>query len=163
MNKMKTLMMVIGLAIGLITFSSGYAGHQATDVATLEDPANPPGTAGGGDIPTPFGNANQKVELADGEIYILNGKVEFIVDEPYFKVDLKKHTWLANANRVADPYYLLLGPTGQWTALKDKQVQITVKAHGVIEEFTGMTSPPRYTVQLESQAEPVGLDGGISR
>src|SRR5437870_1469834 len=62
---------------------------------------------GGGDVPVPYANTNQHVELADGENYTLVGIVRFMGGLPYLQVDLQQHPWLATADRVAYPYYSL--------------------------------------------------------
>ena len=50
----------------------------------------------GGEIPWPFQTANQVAELADGERYVLMGRVILHSAEARFDVDLAHHTWLAS-------------------------------------------------------------------
>jgi hypothetical protein len=107
----------------------------------------------GHDVPSPFGTANQKVELADGEIYVLFGRVLILGEKPFFEVDFGAHPWLANEKRKADPYYDLEWSTATWKALDGQKVQLTVKAHGHI--MTGPTQTAQYILSLEPLADPV--------
>lgn len=90
---------------------------------------------GGGGVPSPFGEkSNRKVELADGEMYVLDGKVVFDNnDVAWFWVDLAKHPWLANQKRQQNPYYLLLGSKEDWRQYADKSIQLICIAHESIE------------------------------
>ena len=86
---------------------------------------------GGGGVPSPFvENSNRKVELADGEMYTLQGKVVFDNnDVACFWVDLAKHPWLANQRRQQNPYYRLLGSKDQWREYNEKAIQLICVAH----------------------------------
>lgn len=86
---------------------------------------------GGGGVPSPFTeNSNRKVELADGEMYTLQGKVVFDNnDVAWFWVDLAKHPWLANQKRQQNPYYRLMGSKEQWREYNEKSVQLICVAH----------------------------------
>lgn len=98
---------------------------------------------GGGGVPSPFADSNRKVELADGELYTLDGKVVFDSNgEAQFWVNLAKHPWLANKSRVAYPFYKLVGPASQWKKYNEKSVRLMCIAHVV-------TSGDGYEIQLE--------------
>jgi hypothetical protein len=89
---------------------------------------------GGGGVPSPFGEtANRRVELADGEMYTLQGKVIFDAnDVPWFWVDLAKHPWLASQKRQQNPFYRLAGTRDQWREYNEKVIQLTCFARGYI-------------------------------
>jgi hypothetical protein len=118
MNK-KILAMLLGMSI--LTFAGATAFARG---------------GGGGGVPSPFvENSNRKVELADGEMYTLDGKVVFDNnDTPWFWVDLAKHPWLANQKRQQNPYYRLLGSKDQWRDYNDKAIELTCIAHVVVED-----------------------------
>lgn len=109
--------------------------------------------AGGGGVPSPFSdNSNRKVELADGEMYALYGKVVYdSFDIPYLWVDLSKHAWLANQQRRQNPFYRLLGQRDQWRGYEEKSVQLICIAHVVSNGG-----------QIEIELAPVSQPGAIS-
>ena len=81
---------------------------------------DPKPEGGGGDMPIPFG-LNGKVELADGEFYLLVGKITVLPKQRskktprvFFEVDFDQHPWLANAKRYANPGYPVEGPVSFW-------------------------------------------------
>jgi hypothetical protein len=85
------------------------------------------GPGDGHDVPTPFDirrHFNQRVELADGEKYLLWGDVK----RPYFKVDLHEHPWLKSSSGL-QKYYLLDGTEKIWEADEGQHVQLFCKAH----------------------------------
>lgn len=91
-------------------------------------------TYNGGEIPIPFETANQKVELADGEYYILVGKVSWD-DQGYFEPDFTEHPWLASEYRMKAPKYPTFSAEGMATAtreefesLSDQRVKVMVRA-----------------------------------
>jgi hypothetical protein len=95
------MMMILGLSA-----QTSYAEHPSCSRGDIY-------TGGSGDVPTPFGNVNQKYELADGEIYALPGK--FVAVPPagsasilstlYFAVETESYSWLTNKTRYAFRYY----------------------------------------------------------
>ncbi len=117
------------------------------------------GGGGGGDIPFPFETANQKAELADGEVYILSGRVVFapgpVSVEPaaYLEVDFKEHPWLESAKRKQVPFYLLENSEVDWKKWENQRVIVPVRAKGQI--LTNPHSDPVYTLTLKAIAEPV--------
>jgi hypothetical protein len=100
---------------------------------------------GGGGVPSPFvESSNRRVELADGEMYTLQGKVVFDSnDVAFFWVDLEKHPWLANAHRQQNPYYRLIGSKDQWREYNEKSIQLICIARGV-------TTADGYEIQLSA-------------
>ncbi len=93
-----------------------------------------PSKGGGGGIPSPFAaSANHKVELADGELYLLEGAVSFDdVGQAVFWVDLKKESWLASKGRMQNPYYKLTGSREQWVQYQGKPIVLACVAKGVV-------------------------------
>lgn len=96
---------------------------------------------GGGEVPTPFEAFNQKAELADGEDYLLVGRV---VIQPvagsgsdrlqaFLQVDLDVHPWLASARRKANPYYPLEGSVGFWRQYRGIRIKLPCQA---VEQIT---------------------------
>ena len=105
----------------------------------------------GGDVPTPFKNANQKVELAEGEYYILNGTVRIVGDTPLFRVDLSRHGWLESQQRKENPYYYLQGGADYWQTYAGKSVQLFAIARVRLVRFAGRLT---YSIELDSQVQP---------
>ena len=131
-----------GIAL-LSVFSGSYvfAGPFPSEYACIE-PEGP-----GGEVPDPHLSSNSKVELADGEVYTLFGTVFFGHDgNPYMEVDLKKHPWLANARRKANPIYPLEGQHGFWMQFNGSKIRFTCRAHGVIVDVRGN---PEYVIGLQ--------------
>lgn len=110
----------------------------------------------GGELPVPFEKANKKVELADGEEYVLSGRVMLAQvglkmgaqrGPVVFNIDLEEQPWLASASRVNNPFYPLQGAIEDWKDLLTAgKVKLSCIAHGVIR-YIG--SVPRYEIQLE--------------
>jgi hypothetical protein len=129
----------------------------------------------GGEIPVPFGGVNQRVELADGEEYFLVGTIVNIqaqdgVFQPYLKVDLDQHPWLANAHRVAFPYYPIASsdatlqgsgsrsPALDWRSLDGQPVQMWVRAHGQIAEIALELLSAPWLGRPRCVKRPSGID-----
>jgi hypothetical protein len=114
----------------------------------------------GGELPIPFDLANKKVELANGEPYILAGRVVLMQvrmrngelrSQPMFRVDLTEHPWLANNKRLNNPNYVLQGSLEEWKDLISVgKIQLPCIAHGVI---TYRGSVAEYDIQLERSRE----------
>jgi hypothetical protein len=112
------------------------------------------GGGGGNDVPTPFDVRNQKFELADGEIYVLFGRViigpsvygDISQKVPYLKVDLQKQGWLGNFQRREFPYYPIEADLKEWSLWEQKEVKVICKARGRI---VWNNSQPQYVIYLE--------------
>jgi hypothetical protein len=113
--------------------------------------AEPTHGPGGGGMPTPFGDSNIRVELADGELYTLDGRVVLVQTQlgaiaAYFEVDLNKQDWLANQTRRQEPYYLLQGKLSFWRQLNQQNIELTATAqvrilpdeHGVPQQVISL-------------------------
>jgi hypothetical protein len=93
---------------------------------------------GGGEMPGPFGCTNIHAELADGELYDLEGQV--VMDptgNAYLMIDLDKQEWLASAERQKSPYYPLEGNSSAWRQLNFQTVLLTAKADASIVKAPG--------------------------
>ena len=112
----------------------------------------------GGEIPWPFQTANQVVELADGERYVLMGRVLLIGSEPHFVVDLNQHPWLANSRRRADSSYPLAGTASYWRRYNGRRVQLRAVARWLYIESVGSTD-----ILLESLSDPAVVSEKDSR
>lgn len=91
---------------------------------------------GGGEIPTPFQELNQRAELADGEFYVLVGQVTQLTQTDgsvaaYLAIDFQSQPWLANGLRQKFPYYRLEGDTEFWSQYNGKKVRISCLARWV--------------------------------
>jgi hypothetical protein len=137
---------VAGFAWSAILVTVFSAAMASADV----DPE--PVRGGGGEIPTPF-SSNQKVELADGEIYSLVGTVKLYGGEAYFEIDFAQHPWLASAKRQSSPYYALSNPIDYWRKFEGAKLRLSVEAQGEI--VLGQEAGPRYSIRLQLLAEPV--------
>ena len=94
-----------------------------------------PRAGGGGGVPSPrmIASTNHHVELADGELYTLEGRL--VVDSTgalYFNVDLRKHPWLASAERVKNPYYAVEADPSAWQAYVGKRILLVAVARVVV-------------------------------
>jgi hypothetical protein len=112
------------------------------------------GSMNGGEVPYPFSGLNQKAELAHAEDYTLIGSVEKFGERFYFRVDLKKHPWLANSLRSADPRYPLLAGPFYWHDYMDITVQLFVRAEAKIVHIGGRS---HYVISLRPLAHPIIL------
>jgi hypothetical protein len=92
------------------------------------------GKGGGGGVPSPFAAAaNHRVELADQELYLLEGSVSFDdLGQAVFWVDLKKEPWLANKERIQNPFYRLVGTREQWNQYAGRTIIFACIAKGVV-------------------------------
>lgn len=113
---------------------------------------------GASDIPWPINVGNQKVELADGEVYRLAGKIVFApgvvsLDAiPYLEVDFEEHPWLESAKRKAWPFYPIENPVVDWKKWDGHRVVVLVRVSGQVLQSS--QSDPVYTLILKAQREP---------
>ena len=153
MSKKKRFVFMVSIMSGMIL--AGQTSSFAAGTAELrhEDGACA-GRSGGGDVPTPFEATDAKFELADGEIYLLTGRVELmpsLMDDsgsirPYLAVNLTQYPWLANAKRTESPYYVLEGTSRKWKAWDRFPVKLLCRAHGRIVTIGGKL---QYRITLE--------------
>jgi hypothetical protein len=121
-------------------------------------------TATGGEVPIPFEDSNQRVELADGEIYTLIGRVRFQLDTPYLEVDLGQHPWLANSKRKLSPVYPIdVSPSlpVDWKVLEGKLVKSYMRARGFITKLEfrpGVEPRLEYRIGLEAMLNPIQMN-----
>ncbi|NDD91734.1 hypothetical protein EBZ37_06590 [bacterium] len=111
----------------------------------------------GGEIPWPFQLSNQTVELADGDKYVLMGRVVIKNGSPRFVVDLERHPWLANSQRKVDSSYPLVGSVEYWKRYEDKLLQLRAQARWV-PNTSGQA--PYVDVTLSSLADPAVMREG---
>ena len=115
---------------------------------------------GGGELPSPFDTANRRVELAEGEAYLLVGRVVMMEGAafgddsgvvPYFRVDLTDQPWLATEKRVSQPYYRLEGSVEDWNRYVSMgKIKFPCVAHGVIKMIG---SRHIYSIYLEASTD----------
>jgi len=110
----------------------------------------------GGGSPGPHFDEHTKVELADGEEYILAGQVSMDLKYAryFFNVDLSVEPWLANARRIDNPFYELLKTDNiQWGKYLNKTIVIKCKAIAGFsrDQKTGKTT---YQPVLQLLAKP---------
>jgi len=119
------------------------------------------GSCNGGEVPIPFEDSNHRVELADGEIYTLIGRVRFLLDTPYLEVDLAQHPWLANSKRKLSPVYPIDGTPGlpiDWRLHEGKVVRTYMRARGFIARLEirpGYEPRLEYRIALEPMLQPI--------
>lgn len=163
----RSCMIALGIAVFLAAVGTSVLASDQSWTASGTDLARDRDTSGsdvsryaggGGGIPTPFEAANQKAELADGEVYLLIGRVEIypvLVNgaekyRPFFMVDLDKHPWLANEKRRLNPTYVLQGSVNYWKQFRGMRIKLPCVAHGVIDT-SGPT--PEYRLHLGKLAD----------
>ena len=140
------------MAMGVPQISEAW-----TDAAPLAgDEERPVPCGGAGDVPTPFLNTNQKVELSEGELYTLIGKVRFSRGGVFFEVDLVEHPWLASAKRRLNPFYSLDGSPSFWRKFEGRKVRIVVEAKGSVR-LNASNGEGEYSLSLQPVADPVVL------
>ncbi|MCM2323942.1 MAG: hypothetical protein NDJ90_11840 [Oligoflexia bacterium] len=148
---------IVASALLLAGLLGGMAAHAtAVDLAHDCRPGTVCHSAGGGsgEVPTPFDAVNQKVELADGEAYMLFGSVALVPFDDgfgerwkaYFEVDLKEHPWLGGEKRAKNPFYPLEGPINYWKQFRGMRIRLACDAKGVI--ITNEGAAPEYIIQL---------------
>jgi hypothetical protein len=84
--------------------------YSTEGLASLPNGCKPTDTPlGGGSGGIPGGlEANKKVELGEGEFYMLDGRLEWVAPRVLgFYVNFESHPWLENKRRTAEPYYIL--------------------------------------------------------
>lgn len=148
---------ILGLS-GALFF--GISKSDARELPSVHQAKSCGAFGGGGELPSPFDTANHRVELADGEAYLLVGRVVmmqnpgFSTDNrmfPYFRVDLNEHPWLATEKRISQPYYPLEGAVEDWKKYVGAgKVKLPCTAHGVVKFFG---SEVVYTMQLQASSD----------
>lgn len=109
----------------------------------------------GGEVPIPFEDLNQKVELADGEYYLLIGQISMDAPtfgirqtpRPFIQIDLDEHPWLGNSKRKKNPYYPIIGLASEWRKYEGHRVMLYGQAQWVVRiDEDGI---PRVTIWIE--------------
>jgi hypothetical protein len=108
----------------------------------------------GGDVPIPF-SANRKVELADGETYVLLGNIQYAPslitkskNAPYLHIDLEVHPWLASEGRKDFPFYPLILTGDQKLKLSaGTRIKVTAKARAFV--LSGKNQSYKLVMALE--------------
>ncbi|MCM2278232.1 MAG: hypothetical protein NDJ89_09170 [Oligoflexia bacterium] len=124
------------------------------------------GGGGSGEVPTPLEIYNQKVELADGERYILIGNVVLAEEgrdrwKAYFEIDFAEHPWLATEKRKKSPFYPLEGPISYWKQFRGLRIKMPCEARGIILQREGRE--PEYAIQLRPTRQGVIVTLGSAR
>jgi hypothetical protein len=146
----RTTWVLLWVSLSLVSSASWAAAPTDSGTPGTKDEVCP---GKGGDVPTPFSCANKRVELADGEKYILVGKIRTYGNTSYLEVDLDEHAWLATSRRQKSPYYPLAMPISFWKPWEGLRVKLLVEASGrVVFEPQGKTS---YIIVLLPASEPV--------
>lgn len=107
---------------------------------------------GSGGLPTRLTAGTTKVELADGERYILAGHIELSYGDVYLQIDFDEHPWLAGAKRRAAPAYQIDDSTANWKKFEGKRVLVNAVARAYIMEVDGKYI---YNLYLRPIKEPV--------
>jgi hypothetical protein len=117
-----------------------------------------------GTVPFPFEALNRHVELADGEVYLLQGVVHKAEGEFYFNVDLDLHPWLANQNRRQSPFYPIRVPSyvanasrTKWNLeqFREQTVRVLVRAHGMVRLSSNGGQYATYQIALDALEKPL--------
>ena len=152
-------LLALGVTLGAIGSKAAgpegsAAGESSVGGWVADDSGRPAPCGGSGDVPTPFLNTNQRVELSDGELYTLVGRIHALRDSALFEVDLAEHPWLASARRKASPLYGLEGSPSFWRRFDGKKVRVLVEAKG-IARLSPATGEPEYWLSLQPVADPI--------
>ncbi|OFZ81628.1 MAG: hypothetical protein A2583_10015 [Bdellovibrionales bacterium RIFOXYD1_FULL_53_11] len=114
---------------------------------------------GGGDVPTPLGMINQRVELADGERYSLIGWIRVDGNQLFFEADLDQQPWLARKKSPEGTYYPLF--TKDRIKLKnyaDLRVRLIAEANGFVKKISRKEMQFTYQIWLYPLLEPTQVD-----
>lgn len=165
---MKGLKSLVGITLKILSFFIFVTGLTAVvnrstfgidyDVRKARTcPGDVGGTGNEWDLPWPF-TTNQKVELADGEYYVLIGKLRKGYRDYYFEVDLELHPWLGHSKRKQNPYYLVRVESDfqLWEKAINKKLKVLIEAVGVIQEGNEFQGPS-YEIILKPVAKPIQL------
>lgn len=132
----------LGVALILLSASVFPGGAQA---------AIPTGGGNGNDMPAPFLAINQKVELADGERYVLAGRILEKDGFFYFRPDFGRHSWLSNGRRMQWPYYPFELSVSVPSSFVGKLVRFSGRAVGRVIFADGQY--PMYMIFLMPEGE----------
>jgi hypothetical protein len=117
-------------------------------------------TWAGNEVPTPFKDANLKVELADGEYYVLEGRVRSQSGTTFLEVDLERHHWLSNKHRSESPFYPLFGDAKTFAKYEGRLVRMMVIARARMRQQDNRFY---YSIWLDPQAEPKEIVQAVRR
>jgi hypothetical protein len=132
------LLAMLGSAQGI-----AFQGGEHDGLSQLPLPAcpseggeRPTPSGGGGNVPDPLAVYNEHVELADGEYYLLVGRIRIAPAlqgssrklQAYLAVDLKAHPWLANKKRRDFALYPIEGSVAAWKSYEGMRVKLAARA-----------------------------------
>ncbi len=107
----------------------------------------------GGGSEAPRGlSTDTRVELANGERYILSGSLETDGAGLFLRIDLHQFGWLASRTRVANPYYRINDTALAWKKYIGKNVTILATAKYTVFTQTGKTV---FEIVLTPADQPV--------
>jgi len=106
-----------------------------------------------GDIPIPFGILNQKLELANGEYYLLEGWIFRLNGNYFFKVDTKIHPYLRKGNEGRSVEYLMVISENIQSLPLFQKLKILVKAEGVVL-YDRENNKYEYIIKLNLLSDP---------
>jgi hypothetical protein len=121
-----------------------YAGLSQSSGA----PPSVPVRGGGDHLPVPFKAFNTKVELAEGEYYVLEGSIVVTGATTYLEVDLEAHPWLATKKRKEFPYYSLEGARAFWRKFEGVRVRLQGQAFMQSDDSIGLRLIPNSRLGL---------------
>lgn len=105
-------------------------------------------------LPVPFANTNQRVELADNEVYGLFGYLQY--NDKYgqmeFKPDFEVQPWLGTAARKNIGYYPMTRYAKNWHNFDGKYVKMIFRAKGKVYQGDYRAS---YVIWLDPISNPV--------
>ena len=145
-------LVVLALSMGITT--SGSAGAATSDERNScgVDPSTFVCTNDRGD-PAPFGSPNQHAELAEGEQYLLLGRVLRQGREYVLAIDLCAQPWLASDYRRQNPFYHLGRASGfSWSDFVGTRVKLAARAKPEI--VRDLNSEAHVKIRLEPLATP---------
>jgi hypothetical protein len=150
---MKEMKMPIrmGLAVLMVSLTSAASAVSMPVKGKME--SDPPAQLcqwikRGNDIPVPYKEINQRVELADKAQYALEGRVRYVKDQPYLEVDLEKHPWLGKDILKENPAYPILADQVDWKPYENTTVRVVVQAVGQIT-INPRTKEPQYEIWVD--------------
>jgi hypothetical protein len=117
-----------------------------------------------GTVPFPFEALNRHVELADDEVYLLQGIIYKSDGQFYLNIDFDLHPWLANPGRRENPFYAIRvppyvtnGSRTKWSLeqYREQSVRVLVRAKGVVRLNSGGGQYATYHIALDVLEKPL--------
>jgi hypothetical protein len=142
----------MGSSSGSPALTTDYDDLMKSCLSTAKKDCNSWAREGGGSEAPRGLSTDTRVELANGEKYILSGTIEANGTNLYLHINLHQFPWLASHTRVANPFYRIDDAAGAWTKYLGKNVTILATAKYTVFSQGGRTL---FEIALTPADQPV--------